>query len=169
MQRHHRAEGAGRDAQGTNLRLDAALDNMSQGLCLYDADDRLQVVNRRFCEIFGLQREKVRPGLTFRGRARAERRGRQSSRQDAWLICSRASGNVSGTHFLELSGGRVVACAHRPTSDGGWVATYEDVTERRQAEAKISHMARHDMLTGLAKPRAFPRAHRAGAEMDAPR
>ncbi|MEA2988399.1 MAG: hypothetical protein QOG83_1110, partial [Alphaproteobacteria bacterium] len=57
--------------------------------------------------------------------------------------------NASGTHFHELSGGRVVASMHRPTSDGGWVATYEDVTERRQAEAKIIHMARHDALTNL--------------------
>ena len=38
---------------------------------------------------------------------------------------------------------------YTPTSDGRWVATYEDVTERRQAEAKIIHMARHDALTNL--------------------
>jgi diguanylate cyclase (GGDEF)-like protein len=55
----------------------------------------------------------------------------------------------NGTNFYELSDGRVVACAYNTTSDGGWVATYEDVTERRQAEAKIIHMARHDALTNL--------------------
>jgi diguanylate cyclase (GGDEF)-like protein len=49
----------------------------------------------------------------------------------------------------ELNNGRFVACLYTPTADGRWVATYEDVTERRQAEAKIMHMARHDALTGL--------------------
>ena len=52
--------------KGTNLRLDAALDNMSQGLCLFDKDNRLQVVNRRFCEIFGLPRDSLQPGMTYR-------------------------------------------------------------------------------------------------------
>ena len=49
----------------TNWRLDAALDNMSQGLCLFDAQNRLEVVNRRFFEIFGLPRDKIKPGSTF--------------------------------------------------------------------------------------------------------
>jgi diguanylate cyclase (GGDEF)-like protein len=56
---------------------------------------------------------------------------------------------VANTHFQELSNGRVVAIVHQPTADGGWVATYEDVTERRQAEARIVFMARHDALTRL--------------------
>ena len=47
----------------TNVLLDAALANMSQGLCLYDSEDRLQVVNTRFCEIFGIPREQVYPGI----------------------------------------------------------------------------------------------------------
>ena len=52
-------------------------------------------------------------------------------------------------HLYEFGDGRFVSCLYTPTSDGRWVATYEDVTERRQAEAKIIHMARHDALTDL--------------------
>ena len=74
----------------TNLRLDAALDNMSQGLCLYDAENRLQVVNRRFCEIFGLPAEKIQPGSLPR-RPRIQRGGRQSSGTDRVRIARRAA------------------------------------------------------------------------------
>ena len=52
--------------KATNLLLDAALDNMSQGLCLYDSEQRLKVVNRRFCEIFRLSPTQLRPGIVFR-------------------------------------------------------------------------------------------------------
>jgi diguanylate cyclase (GGDEF)-like protein len=139
--------------KGANLRLDAALDNMLQGLCLYDADDRLQVVNHRFFEIFGLPPERVRPGITFYeilelSIAAGNHPGRSASQLqlDHTDFVAR---HLTGTRFIELHGGRVVASTHRPTSDGGWVATHEDVTERRLAEAKIIHMAGHDALTNL--------------------
>ncbi|HZL40783.1 MAG TPA: EAL domain-containing protein [Pseudolabrys sp.] len=137
----------------TNWRLDAALDNMSQGLCLFDAQNRLEVVNRRFFEIFGLERDKIQPGISFReilelSVARQNHAGKTVDELLAELTdFMRRSAN--GTHFYELSDGRVVACAYNTTSDGGWVATYEDVTERRQAETQIMHMARHDALTNL--------------------
>jgi diguanylate cyclase (GGDEF)-like protein/PAS domain S-box-containing protein len=139
--------------RGTNLRLDAALDNMSQGLCLFDADYRLQVVNRRFCEIFRLPRDEARPGMTFQEvLERSVAVGNHAGKTAAQLMSDRldfVKRNASGTQFYELSDDRVVACVHRPTSDGGFVVTYEDVTDRRQAEAKIVHMARHDALTNL--------------------
>ena len=56
---------------------------------------------------------------------------------------------ISATRFLELSQNRVILIARQPTADGGWVATYEDATERRRAEERIVFMARHDVLTGL--------------------
>src|SRR4029077_11218920 len=49
----------------------------------------------------------------------------------------------------ELMDGRIIAVSQRPMADGGWVAVHEDITERRRAEAKISHLARHDLLTNL--------------------
>jgi diguanylate cyclase (GGDEF)-like protein len=139
--------------KGINLRLDAALDNMSQGLCLYDAENKLQVMNRRFCEIFGLPREKIQPGIAFEAVLELSvAAGNHPGQTAAELVSDHFNSidqDTGGTHFLEFSGGRVVASVHRPTSDGGWVVTYEDVTERRQAEAKIIHMARHDALTNL--------------------
>jgi diguanylate cyclase (GGDEF)-like protein/PAS domain S-box-containing protein len=137
----------------TNLRLDAALDNMSQGLCLYDADNRLKVVNRRFFEIFGLSPARVQPGMTFREILELSVMAGNHVGKTAPELIAEQEGFVSqraqGTQFQELGHGRVVAMAHQPTVDGGWVATYEDVTERRHAEARIVFMARHDALTNL--------------------
>jgi diguanylate cyclase (GGDEF)-like protein/PAS domain S-box-containing protein len=137
----------------TNRRLDVALDNMSQGLCLYDAQNRLEVANRRFFEIFGLSRDQIGPGSTFREILEVSVASNNHGGKTVDQLLAEQSAfmrrHANGTHFYALSGGRVVACAYTATSHGGWVATYEDVTERRQAEEKIMHMARHDALTNL--------------------
>jgi diguanylate cyclase (GGDEF)-like protein/PAS domain S-box-containing protein len=136
----------------TNRRLDAALDNMSQGLCFFDAQNRLEVVNRRFFEIFGLSRDEIQPGTTFRKilELSVANQNHVGMTVDD-LLAEQANFRryTNGTHFYELGDGRVVACVYNSTSNGGWVATYEDVTERRKAETKIMHMARHDALTNL--------------------
>jgi diguanylate cyclase (GGDEF)-like protein/PAS domain S-box-containing protein len=136
----------------TNLRLDAALDNMSQGLCLYDNENRLRLVNSRYFEIFGLPAGQVRPGMTFREVLELSMAGNHAGEMISEIVAEReafVSKHASGTQFQELSHGQVVAMAHESTKDGGWVATYEDVTERRHAEARIVFMARHDALTSL--------------------
>jgi hypothetical protein len=48
-----------------------------------------------------------------------------------------------------LADGRTMEIRYRPMPDGAWVATHEDITERRKLGEKIAHMATHDMLTGL--------------------
>jgi diguanylate cyclase (GGDEF)-like protein/PAS domain S-box-containing protein len=137
----------------TNRRLDVALDNMSHGLCLFDAQNRLELVNRRFFEIFGLPHDKIQPDTTFREILELSVTSQNHCGKTVDQLLAEQSSfmrtHANGTHFYELSGGRTVACAYTTTSHGGWVATYEDVTERRQAEEKIMHMARHDALTNL--------------------
>jgi diguanylate cyclase (GGDEF)-like protein/PAS domain S-box-containing protein len=136
----------------TNLRLDAALDNMSQGLCLFDAQNRLEVINRRFYEIFGLPRDLIEPGAEIQKILELSKTRNRASKAPAQLLADQAEfmkRRGTRTHYYELEDGRVIASVCNPTSNGGWVATFEDVTERRQAEAKIMHMARHDALTDL--------------------
>jgi diguanylate cyclase (GGDEF)-like protein len=140
--------------KATNLLLDAALDNMSQGLCLYDSEQRLKVVNRRFCEIFNLAPEMLKPGIKFdRVLELSIAAGNHpKADMDDLLAEELASMNASpsATRLQDLSGDRVIAITRQPIADGGWVATYEDITKRQRAEAQIVFMARHDVLTGLA-------------------
>ncbi len=136
-----------------NARFDAALNNMSQALCLADADQRLIECNVRFLELFGLSRGEVRPGVAMQDVFRAiSRIGRYEAgmidslreEQETLAGCGRA-----GKFFQEDSQGRALAVSHQPMEDRGWVATYEDISERRRTEAQISFIAHHDALTSL--------------------
>ena len=137
--------------QSTNLRLDTALDNMSQGLCLFDAAGRLTVVNRRYCEIFGLKPEALPLGLPYHAVTALGAAGGEPPPSDAFALAlaETADGRASNSDFLHLADGRVVAVSHKAVRGGGLVATFEDVTARREADARIAFMARHDVLTGL--------------------
>ncbi|MCJ2082337.1 EAL domain-containing protein [Methylobacterium sp. J-090] len=135
----------------TNLRLDTALDNMSQGLCLFDAEGRLTVVNRRYFEIFDLPPDSQILGLTqakLVGLGGIAALGRE-------VALTGPDGTIKGRDLKHLKNGRIIAISHKAVAGGGMVATYEDVTERRQAEARIAFMARHDVLTGLPNRTVF--------------
>ncbi len=136
-----------------NARFDAALNNMSQALCMFSGEQRLIVCNTRFTELFGLGEDFIGPGATIdqlfqamaeAGRFDAELLGVVRQAQDALLAEARP-----GTFFREGRDGKAIAVSHQPMADGGWVATYEDITERRRVDARITFMAHHDVLTGL--------------------
>ncbi len=148
--------------------------HMSQGLCLYNSEARLQVANRRFCEIFDISPELVVPGMTHGGRARrsASPPAIMADRTVADLLAERESSlaqHEGGNYLQHLNDGRIIAIAQRPTSDGGWLVTCEDVTEQQRAESQIAFMARHDALTKLPNRTLARRADRAGGRAGRPR
>jgi methyl-accepting chemotaxis protein len=120
-----------------NLRLSAALDNMSQGLNMFDAQSRIILLNRRYLEMYNLSPQVVKPGCTLRELIlhRIET-GLLCDDPDAY--CQRILDGIekgeSTPHYVQASDGRVVLAKNEPLPDGGWVSTHEDVTEQRQAE-----------------------------------
>lgn len=128
------ASHAGEMAQ-QHARMEAALGNMNQGLCLFDGNGRLAVSNRRFAEMFGAPAPGAPAEHVLRGAGLS-------------LLEGAGNGTVAAL-TCEMADGRTIAVSQQPVAGGGWVATYEDTSERRATEARLARMARHDPLTGL--------------------
>jgi len=138
--------------KSANARLDAALSNMSQGLCMFDSSGTLVMSNDRYRELYGLPPDLVTPGCSIRDLLEHRRWiGQFSGDPDEYIarLQSKIEQHETSAQVFELPDGRTISLISRPMPAGGWVATHEDTTERRRAEAKISHMALHDELTGL--------------------
>jgi diguanylate cyclase (GGDEF)-like protein len=149
------------DLDAAHLQRDAALNNMSHGLCLFDADLRVILFNDRFIEMFGFSREVARPGVTLLDLLNdSVRQGNYPGASGEELLLNYAPQlHVSGSVRFnrELADGRIIAVAFRAMPTGGWVATYEDITDHRNAEIRIAHMAEHDGLTDLPNRLLFHR------------
>ncbi len=133
-------------------RFDAALNNMSQGLCMLDSHLRVIVCNTRYIEMYGMSADVVKPGVSMREIMEYNcARGIHPDTTAAQLYADYLERLREGEHTLHrhLSDGRIIKLNHRRMVHGGWVVTYEDVTERRKAQTRIAHMARHDSLTDL--------------------
>lgn len=124
-----------------NEHFNAALDNMTQGLCMFDADQRLIVCNRQYGAMYSLpdhltQRgtlldDIVRHRISIGIFAGATPEDYTRERTD-WATNVRAE-----TAVHEMSDGRVIFLARRPMKNGGWVATHEDITGLSRAQTEL--------------------------------
>jgi signal transduction histidine kinase len=133
--------GLSREIAAKSEQLHAALSNMSQGLCMYDAQQRLILCNRRYIEIYQLPAEKVVPGISLRQLMEISvNRGNYTQEEGERAIADRlaiAESREERVLRQRLTSGRVIEVTHRPLTNGGAVATFTDITDQEEATAAL--------------------------------
>ena len=143
-----------RELERQNIRLDAAVNNISQGLCMFDVRKRLVICNAPYARIYNLTEDLVKPGtqlddilghLFDHGMHASNAKNRDEYIKWRHEVIARGQYDKVVVEFSN----RIIMLQHHPMKDGGFVSTHEDITEQRQQEARIHHLARHDALTEL--------------------
>jgi diguanylate cyclase (GGDEF)-like protein len=137
--------------------LDAALNNMPQGLAMFDRQQRLVVCNTHYGQMFGLAPEQTRPGTPLRAILEA-RVALGNGADGPSFVADRVDRVARRESFRiidETRDGRIFSVSHQLMSNGGSVAIHQDITSQKRVEAELAHMARHDPLTGLANRAVF--------------
>jgi len=146
------------EASKKSDQLEAAIANISQGLCMFDAEQRLLVHNGRYVEMYGLPRELIVPGCSFRSILQYRKAvGYFPGDVDEFIGLMSLAHAKGQPHYAttQAGEGRTISVINHPMPGGGWVATHEDITERKTAEAKIEQLAHFDALTSLANRNLF--------------
>ena len=158
-QLHRQHVQAQRKLSEKSQHLDTAINNMTQGLLLFDSSGRLVICNQRYIDLFGLSTDVVKPGAHLRDLIQ-HRQERGSFIGDVDAYCARFldpdSSLVQDT-VTSTPDGRTIRLIFKRSPDGGWATTMEDVTEGRRVQARIEHLAHYDALTNLPNRSLFQR------------
>lgn len=142
--------------------LQITLENMDQGITVFDADARLTLWNQRYIDIFDIDPELVKEGASLRDLVGSKQlsngfEGFDTDDYDKMLGKLRdglARGEVV-EGGVRLNNGRIISSIHAAMPNGGWVATHSDITERVLAQEKVEHASLHDGMTGLVNRSRF--------------
>ena len=130
-----------------NEQIRTAIDSMAQGLCMFDASERLVVCNSQYYKMYELTSDDVEPGSTLsevlqkRVAKGTFSRDRHQYR-DEFLTAIRQGRTI--VHEVKSKGGRLLLVTNHPMKDGGWIGTHEDITERRQTELQRDTMQQQE-------------------------
>ena len=147
------------ELQRAKATVDAALNNMVQGVVMFDAKLQLIVCNQRYLDMYGLSRDIVKPGAALQKIVQHRATVGSFGTDDVeWYAADILTAMERGKLFsrtTSLRDGRIIHIVSQPIEGGGWVTTHEDVTEAKSAEERIVHLAHHDALTGLPNRKLF--------------
>jgi len=142
-----------------NQRFNAALENMSQGLCMFDSEQRLIVCNERYSALYGLPAELIQPGTTLSEIVQHRiNNGLYAGNSPESYIQERqdwAHTKSTGRKFHHLNDGRTIAVSKQPLPGGGWVSTHEDITDRQEAEKALQESRELSSKAFRASPAAM--------------
>lgn len=132
--------------QQEHARLDDALENMAQGIAMYDSAGRLIVANSRFRNF-----AQIEEGASIHFPDVLNHCIKRIASYESPLddIPERMARGETVERVLTLTNGQIFAIACQPRRNGGWVAVHRDITEQQRASEQIRFLARHDSLTGL--------------------
>ena len=147
----HRIHLTNNELRLQGIMLDAALDNMSQGLCMFDADGRILLFNKRYAKMMDLPAATLKCLSLLDLIKHRKAAGEFAGNPDELFarVVAAARQGKSDTRIIETSAKRALRVIEQPMPEGGWVSTLEDITEWRNDQAQITYMAHHDALTGL--------------------
>jgi diguanylate cyclase (GGDEF)-like protein/PAS domain S-box-containing protein len=134
-----------RDIAEQSERFNAAVENMSQGLCMFDTANCLVVCNRLYAQMYMLPEQLLQPGtphdriVAYCVRMNILDRDCGEPAVQRLVSTPQASApDTQNTTINRLAGGRLVRVIRKPMERGGWVATHEDITRQRRAEEELS-------------------------------
>jgi diguanylate cyclase (GGDEF)-like protein/PAS domain S-box-containing protein len=138
-----------RELQKANIKFDAAINNMSQGICMFDADKRLVVCNDLYAKMYRLPTDLLKPGtahddiIAHRIRNNILTGGAGDAAVEQQLArLSALPTDERSVRIDEHTDGKFIRVMREPMEGGGWVATHEDITEQKRAERELDETKR---------------------------
>lgn len=143
-------------------RLKAALENLGDGVAMFDSNSRLVICNNLYAQLYQLPPTLQQVGTHIRDIVgfclENDVVAGDSASQEEWLKLYAMTTDGATSRVQKLSDGRLINLTRQPLPEGGWVSSHEDITEQHRREAEILFLAHHDLLTGLANRAAFDEA-----------